>query len=287
MPLEIRMCVIKERETGVVPSEETQAFGILQHLAQVTSRTVRNSGSNACPQSAVPFVFHFLCPVDLLAAAGSPWLLIPLKCCNLNAKWQEPVSGNTKGPRQHDTWGCHTCPSHQEPREELGTVVNYPAFTCDGLQRHHSLLAFSVETKRSTRGPTAFACLWREIQANISTTDTSSLGNHLSEHRVCSLCLSSRSSMLVRGSPFVLASPVLSLPLHLARSSKSPSLFVLRMWDLVRIQHLVWEFTVEWTLPSFLSQSDEKRRLPSYCSLYCLVIKRNSTKIFPYVSFPT
>lgn len=111
--------------------------------------------------------------------------------------------------------------------------------SCDGLQRHHSLLAFSVETKRSTRGPTAFACLWREIQANISTTDTSSLGNHLSEHRVCSLCLSSRSSMLVRGSPFVLASPVLSLPLHLARSSKSPSLFVLRMWDVVRIQHFV------------------------------------------------
>lgn len=79
MPLEIRMCIIKERETGVVPSEETGALGIPQHPAQVTSRTVRNSGSNACPQSAIPFVLHFLCPVDLLAAAGSPWLLMPLK----------------------------------------------------------------------------------------------------------------------------------------------------------------------------------------------------------------
>lgn len=86
MPLEIRMCVITERETGVVPSEETRALGVPQHPAQVTSRTLRNSGSNACPPSAVPFVFHFLCPVDLLAAAGSPWLLIPLKCWNLNAK---------------------------------------------------------------------------------------------------------------------------------------------------------------------------------------------------------
>lgn len=86
MPFEIRMCVFKERETGVVRSEETQALGIPQHPAQVTSRTVRNSGSNAYPQSAVPFVFHFLCPIDLLAAAGSPWLLILLKCWNLNAK---------------------------------------------------------------------------------------------------------------------------------------------------------------------------------------------------------
>lgn len=182
MPLEIRMCVFKERETGVVRSEETWALGIPQHPAQVASRTVRNSGSTACPQSAVPSVFHFLCP----AAAGSPWLLIPLKCWNLNAKWQQPVTGNTKGPRHHETWGwhprhlnCHACPSRQEPRGELGTVVNYPVFTCDGLQRHRSLLAFSVETKRSTRRPTAFACLWREILANISTTDSSSLGNHL------------------------------------------------------------------------------------------------------------
>lgn len=28
MPLEIRMCVITERETGVVPSEETRALGV-------------------------------------------------------------------------------------------------------------------------------------------------------------------------------------------------------------------------------------------------------------------
>lgn len=97
MPFEIRMCVFKERETGVVRPEETQALSIPQHPAQVTSRTVRNSGSNACPQSAVPFVFHFLCPVDLLAAAGSPWLLIPLKCWNLNAKMTAACGRQHKG----------------------------------------------------------------------------------------------------------------------------------------------------------------------------------------------
>lgn len=174
MPLEIRMCVFKERETGVVRSEETQALAVPQHPAQVTSRTVRNSGSNACPQSAVSSVFHFLCPIDLLAATGSPWLLIPLKCWNRNARWQQPVTGHTKGPRHRDTRGwlprhlnCHACPSRQEPGVELGTVVNYPVFTCDGLQRHHSLLAFSVETKMPTWRPAAFACLWREILATI------------------------------------------------------------------------------------------------------------------------
>lgn len=123
---------------------------------------------------------------------------------------------------------------------ELGTVVNYPVFTCDGLRRHRSLLAFSVETKRSTRRPTAFACLWREVRANISTTDTSSLGNHLwAQNTGCVrfACLPEVACWF-RARPLSQHHP-LCLPLHLARSSRSRTLFVLRMCDVVRIQHLV------------------------------------------------